>query len=266
MQSKSITMVPAPLHLPLLQLLQLLHAVLQTLVIPMKLLDQNRQIQSVGLRIKRTMDRWLQNFFQETKENNGKNQTVSKRAKPTLDPWRQLLVDTALLGVENSRFKRSAMAGFSHTASYKTPHPKVLDKAIEMTIRTRGMEASRAAAASWNSLITELVVDPDVPDSPSKKVLTKYSKEATNIEEHVRACRVVISFDKKKVLVTYWVRDLAPVEKALQDVLVSIGGEIKHDPAPPMQRERSVIDDLQICLGGKGYKGAGKSASSRTVI
>ena len=83
-------------------------------------------------------------------------------------------------------------------------------------------------------------------------------KNPPSLDEKLLECRVATTHDQTMVLMSWWMRGLPQIEDSIQDLVVGLGADVKHGPAPAFGQERETADALAACLA------LGTGASSST--
>lgn len=215
------------------------------------------------------MDQMMKQMWETIKgKGKGKDKGSNKRRKTVRqNPWERLLLATSKLALNQDKQARQQRADLVHTASTTNPPPEELKEAISTTMATKNTERRTAAKATWLSLINGVVATKKTFPEPVKaalEVLKKHHKAPKNLDNRVLECKAAISFDQSQCVISWWTKNLEAEDESLQDVLVGLGAEIKHGPAPPFGLARETQEALTAVQSMIGT-GGGTSASSWQV-
>ena len=134
-------------------------------------------------------------------------------------------------------------------------------EAVETTAATKGTDRRKAAAATWMAVHKGILASKrKLPEGALTEIKNHFNdtKNSKFLEERVLECRAVITFDQGMMLFSWWVRNLDSVEMALLEIIVQLGADVKHNPAPPYGLERDTSEALAevLALVNSGQAGS----------
>eukprot|EP00930_Biecheleria_cincta_P056454 TRINITY_DN42571_c0_g1_i1.p4 TRINITY_DN42571_c0_g1~~TRINITY_DN42571_c0_g1_i1.p4 ORF type:complete len:202 (-),score=33.21 TRINITY_DN42571_c0_g1_i1:107-712(-) len=187
-------------------------------------------------------------------KSNGKTNARRRFHPPRMDPVRQLAINTAKLSLDNARDNRFLKAGLTHTAMGDNPYNPVFNKAVQTTLASRGTDQTRAAVDIWKKLNRELTLMKDFSSEVKDDIeILRQILAATDLDSKVIACKAMVTYDQTQLKINVWVHGMPQAEWALIRVLVSLGLEVIHGPAPPLFAERATRESLAEFLALNEY-------------
>jgi len=188
------------------------------------------------------MDQMLQQFWDSMK-GKGKGGKSNKRQKTQkVSPWKRLLLASSKLSMGTQKQMRQLKGDLTHSAMFTNPFPEELKAAVDTTAATRGTDRRQAAKATWMSACQGLASSKRKSPPAALATMKKHVAEAKDLEEHILECRAAVTYNQTMMLLSWWTRDFQSIESAFQELLVAIGAEIKHGPAPAFGPERETAE------------------------
>jgi hypothetical protein len=172
-----------------------------------------------------------------------------KRKTAKLNPWQQLILTTSRLSLGQARQSRQLHADLTHTAMFPNPFPDEFKEAVETTAATKGTDRRQAAKATWMSLCKGILASKRKLPDFSLAALRQHFAAKKPLDEKVIECKAAITHDQTMMLLSWWLHGLDDIEEAFQEIVVALGADVKHGPAPAYGMERDTADALAAVMG-----------------
>jgi hypothetical protein len=212
------------------------------------------------------MDKLLEQFWTDMKgkgkgKGKSKGQPSKKQRTQKMNPCKRLTIASAKLTISNSKSDRQLRADLTHTAFFTNPFPEAFKEAVDTTAATRGTDKRLAAKATWLATCKGLKLSkPAQSVKEAYAILQQHYADPKDLDRHILECRANVTYDQTMMKISWWFRGIDTIDEAFQHVLIAMGGDIRHSPAPPFGLERETSEALTDVLALQSTDSSASSA------